>query len=59
MRAGMELVGEGLELGAFEDVVVVLPEDDPIRVETCSISNKYKLNQFIPIIELRCIYHAT
>jgi hypothetical protein len=22
MRAGMELVGEGLELGAFEDVVV-------------------------------------
>jgi hypothetical protein len=22
MRAGMELVGEGLELGAFEDIVV-------------------------------------
>jgi hypothetical protein len=30
-----------------------LPEDDPIRVETCSINNKYKLNQSIPIIELR------
>jgi hypothetical protein len=31
----------------------ILPDDDPIMVKTCSINNKYKLNQFIPIIELR------